>query len=190
MTLPHYPEEIIEGLRPAYLSLILGLVLTEEISHSLLNTSMMVRGMPSTSAHYFVSPFAPDLLRKIVIFCLATAGATTGTLQSTLTLVGIALACLTLLANLGSRAWHFLGWRPFRYNGPFALLAGYVMAVFTGLMIPYLGHRRMSDGGKAAMEAVVKSALLVAVCFILSDYDDIQKFLVVGSEVSCGLFQS
>lgn len=33
------------------------------------------------------------------------------------------------------------------------------------------------------MEYVLKTAMLVAVFFVISDYDDLQKFLVVGSEV-------
>jgi len=42
-------------------------------------------------------------------------------------------------------------------------------------------------GGEAAMESVMKSAILVAIIFVVSDYDEIQKFLVVGSEVRCFL---
>ena len=40
----------IQNLKPAYLSLVLGLVLTEEISLSWLNASMMIRATPSISA--------------------------------------------------------------------------------------------------------------------------------------------
>ena len=34
------------------------------------------------------------------------------------------------------------------------------------------------------MESVIKGALIVAAIFVLSDYDDFQQFLVIGSEVS------
>lgn len=40
-----------------------------------------------------------------------------------------------------------------------------------------------TEQGKGAMEYVLKTAMLVAVFFVISDYDDLQKFLVVGSEV-------
>ena len=55
--------------------------------------------------------------------------------------------------------------------------------------MPYLGHRAIQADGKAAMESVLRAAFAVAVVFIISDHDDIQKFLVVGSEVSCMICQ-
>jgi hypothetical protein len=176
-------ENLVESLKPAYLSLILGLVLTEEISLSGLNASMMVRAEPSISAHYLHSPFGPDILRKVLVFCLAVAGATTGKLQAALTLGGIGAACMSLTANLGARAWHFLHWKPMRYRGPGADLVAYGLAIATGVFLPYVGHRTISSGGKGALESVIRSALLVAVLFLISDYDEIQSFLVVGSEV-------
>lgn len=42
----YYTVDMIDTLKPAYLSLILGLVLSEEISLSWLNASMWVRGSP------------------------------------------------------------------------------------------------------------------------------------------------
>ena len=176
-----YTDEVLDQLKPAYFALILGVVLTEEISLSVLNTSMLVR-----AAHFFVvSPFSPpDLLKKAILFCLAIAGATHGAVQSTLTFIGIILACLALLANLGSRSWHFMGWRPLSYNGPCAAAVAYFVSVLTGICLPFLGHRSVTAGGKAAIETVMKSALLVAFLFIVSDFDEVQKILVVGSEVS------
>jgi hypothetical protein len=90
---------------------------------------------------------------------------------------------MVLLANLGSRAWHFLGWYPQRYNGMSASIVAYMAAVATGIFIPYMGHRDIEVGGKAAMEYVIKTALLVAVVFVISDLDEVQKFIIVGSEV-------
>ena len=49
--------------------------------------------------------------------------------------------------------------------------------------MPYLGHRSIQAGGKAAMESVLRAAFVVAVVFVISDHDDFQKFLVVGSQV-------
>jgi hypothetical protein len=171
-------------LKPAYLSLILGLVLTEEISMSWLNVSMLVRATPSVSAHSLASPVGSDLIRKVLLLCLALAGAAEGNVQRVLTLAGISLACIVLLANLGSRAWHFLAWKPQQYNGRGGSLVAYMAAVVTGIFVPYMGHRDIEMGGKAAMEYVIKTALLIAVVFVVSDVDEVQKFIIVGSEVS------
>jgi hypothetical protein len=175
--------DMLNTFKPAYLSLVLGLVLTEEISMSWLNASMLVRATPSVSAHSLVSPVGSDQIRKVLLLCLTLAGAAEGTMQRVLTLAGISLACMVLLANLGSRAWHFLGWQAQRYNGMSASLVAYMAAVATGMLLPYMGHRDIEVGGKAAMEYVIKTALLVAAVFVISDFDEVQKFIIVGSEV-------
>ena len=178
-----FAENVIGSLRPAYLSLILGLALTEEISLSWLNASMLIRATPSVSAHNMVSPVGSDSLRKLVLFSLALAGATTGTLQSVLTIGGILGAMIILLANLGARTWHFLRWKPLRYGGCGSFFVAYFMAVATGFCLPYMGHRSIAVGGKGAMEYVIKTSTIVAIIFVVSDIDELQKFLVVGSEV-------
>jgi len=174
--------DIVQNLRPAYLSLILGLVLTEEISLSWLNASMMIRATPSVSAHFLSASFGADSLRKIILFCLAVASATTGWLRSFLTILGVLGAVIIMLANLGSRSWHFLRWKPLRYDGFGAFFFAYFLAIMTGLMLPYMGHRRVATGGKGAMEYVLKTAVTVAIVFVVSDVDGIQKFIVIGSE--------
>ena len=60
-----FNENTIQNLKPAYLSLVLGLVLTEEISLSWLNASMMIRATPSISAHTLYSPVGSDTFRRI-----------------------------------------------------------------------------------------------------------------------------
>lgn len=175
-------DEVVDTLRPAYLSLILGLVLTEEISLSWINSSMMVRASPSVSAHTLLHGTGSDLSRKAVVLSLALAGAATGDLQKYMTVGGITLACLVLLANLGSRAWLFLKWKPLRYQGPGASVVAYLAAVATGIVVPYMGHRSMEIGGKASVEHVIKTGVIVALIFLASDLDEVQKFLIVGSE--------
>jgi len=169
--------------------LILGLALTEEISLSWLNASMLIRATPSVSAHSMVSPVGSDSLRKLVLFVLALAGVTVGTLQTVLTIGGIIGAILILLANLGARTWHFLRWKPLRYTGCGSFFIAYVLAILTGICLPYMGHRSVSAGGKGAMEYIIKTSTIVAIIFVLSDYDELQKFLVVGSEVCFELDQ-
>jgi hypothetical protein len=160
------------------------LVLAEEIGLSGLNAVMLVRAAPSISAHSMMSPFGSDMLRKSIIFMLAIATATTGTLQRVLTLVGIGAAFMALLANLGSRVWHFLRWDPMRYSGRGSAFVSYMLAIMTGAVLPFLGQRSIAAGGKGALESVLQSAILAAICFVISDYNAVQKFLVVGSEVS------
>jgi hypothetical protein len=175
-------DVIIDQFKPAYLSLILGLVFTEEISLSWTNVGMFVSGMPSISAFAITSRVESDWLRKVIVFSLALAGATRGYSQYALTLFGVSLTCAVLLANLGSRAWNFLHWQPLGYGGTLEPIVSYVAAILTGLVFPYLGHRQTQAGGKGAMESVIRVAFMVALVFVVSDYDEIQQFLVTGSE--------
>lgn len=183
MTHTHMAVEDIDTFKPAYISLILGLVLTEEISLSFLNASMMVRAAPSISAHTLTSPIANDLIRKLILFILAIAGVTSGMTNKIMTLVGIGSAILVMLANLGARAWLFLRWQPQKYDGRGASIVAYLAAIGTGIVFPYLGHRNIEVGGKAGLEYVIRTSFFVAVGFVISDLDAVKSFLVIGSEV-------
>jgi hypothetical protein len=180
---PLVAEVIIDQFRPAYLSLLIGIVFYEEISYSWIYTAMFVRGVPSISAYTVTSNVETDWLRKVLLLTLVLGAATTGRLQVVLTLFGISLTCAVLLANLGSRAWSFLKWRPLPYGGPVTPIIAYLAAIVAGIAVPYMGHRRIEAGGKAAMRSVIISAVLVAAVFVVSDYDSFQQFLVIGSEV-------
>lgn len=177
-------------LGPAYLSLILGLVLSEEISLSWLNTSMFVRATPSVSGHGIISsPLlgeTHDVIKKLILLSLTLAGAAIpGSIaQRVLILLGLSLACVALLVNAGARAWHFLKWQPLPYRGPGAGIMSYGMALLAGLVVPYMGHRSTEAGGNAVMEHIIKCSLMVLVAFVISDVDPVQEFVVVGSEVS------
>lgn len=145
---------------------------------------MAVRATPSLSAHTISSPIGSDSLRKIVLFALALATATTGQLKVALTMGGILGSIIILLANLGARSWRHMQWKPLRYQGYGSFLLAYITAVLTGLFFPYMGHRSVAAGGKCAMEYVIKTSAIVAFWFVLSDFDEIRKYLVVGSQVS------
>jgi hypothetical protein len=177
-----FNENTIQNLKPAYLSLVLGLVLTEEISLSWLNASMMIRSTPSVSAHTLSSPVGSDTFRRIVLLTLVFAGIAEDVYQSILTAIGIVGASILLLANLGARSWYFLNWKPIRYNGTGSFVLAYLCAIATGFAVPFMGHRLIRIGGKGAVEYLIKTAFWVAVAFVVSDYDGIQKFLVLGSE--------
>jgi hypothetical protein len=173
--------DIGDTFRPALMTLVIGLVLTEEMSLSWLNASMLVRASPSVSAHTLMSTPGSDVLRKLVIFILSLASATNGKTQLYFTMLGIGLACVVLLANLGARAWHFLRWKPKRYNWWGAGLVAYVSAIITGMVLPYMGHRNILVGGKAAVEYIIRTSFLAALAFLITDLEEVQKLFVVGS---------
>mmetsp|Transcript_25420 Transcript_25420/g.60086 ORF Transcript_25420/g.60086 Transcript_25420/m.60086 type:complete len:752 (-) Transcript_25420:181-2436(-) len=181
---------------PAYLTLVLGLVFSEEISLSWVNVAMFVRGFPSISAYSVISKVGSDWLRKAMILCLAIAASSDpyGKSRKVFTLLGLTMACCILLANLGARSWKFLGWKPSLASTYFGNCTGnavvgiiepiiaYFMAIMAGIVFPYLGHREVKVGGTVAVESIIRIAIVVAGLFILSGYDEVQKFLVVGSE--------
>lgn len=185
---------IANNFSPAYLTLVLGMVFSEEISLSWVNVAMSVRGFPSISAYKVVSKVESDWLRKALILCLAVASATSGTTQQICTLIGLSMACCIVLANLGARSWKYLGWKPTLASCYFGNCAGttfsgivepvvaYAFAILTGICFPYLGHREVKVGGTVALESILRIAIVVVGLFVLSGYEEAQKLLVVGSE--------
>jgi hypothetical protein len=186
----------IETFGPAYLATILGIVFSEELSLSWTNVAMFIRGFPSLSAYEVMTQVESDWLRKLLILLLAITTATTGLTRKICTLGGIALASWILLANLGSRSWKFMGWKPafVTSEGCFSPCGGfcgfqslwepvmsYALAVMTGMFVPFLGHRQVESGGTIAMESVLRIAVMVAIFFLVSGREEVQNFLVLGS---------
>ena len=182
-------------LKPGYLSLILGLILHEELSHVWLNVSMFVRGTPSVAAYTLLSNFDSDWPRKLVVFMLAiTATMEEGSAyQRYCTLVGIGSAMILLAANLGSRAWYFMKWKPIKLGGGggnccstvishMSPMISLFIATLTGLIFPYMGFGKIQAGGKAAVQLVIVNCIIVAICFVASDLDVLQEFIVLGSQ--------
>ena len=178
------------GVKPAYLSLILGLVLSEEIALAHLNIVMLVLRAPSVCSYELLMSFSSDWPRKLIILLLAMAGSSPagGSTQRYLTVIGVALACLVLAANLGSRTWQNLKLRPLRYTGFGYQWVAIFFAICAGLTAPYLGCREVQVGGQVAFTSILKHAFIVAIVFIISDFDEVQRFLISGSEVSLNLF--
>jgi hypothetical protein len=173
------------SIRPGSLTFILGLILVEETSLVWLNIAMLVWGMPSVSAFGLNQVVTTDWPRQalLLILVLATVANDETQSQKILTLLGVSLAVVILLANLGARAWKHVNLPPFGYRGPFPIAVSSVMALLAGILIPYMGFRRVQAGGRAAVETILVSSLLVAIVFVISDFDEVQKFFVVGSEV-------
>ena len=177
-------------LKSGYLSLILGLLLHEEISHAWLNVAMFIQGMPSVAAYTIVSSFDSDWPRKIVILLLAiTSAMEAGSeYQKYCALTGIGMAMVLLVANLGSRAWYFMKWKPLRgglvmssFLAPFLSL---IVAVLAGLIFPFIGFTRIQAGGKSAIQLIIFNCIVVTLCFIASEFDVIQQ-LVIDTPASC-----
>jgi hypothetical protein len=163
---------------------LLGLVFHEEISFSWTNVGMFVRGMPSFSAFSVTSEVESDWVRKTLLISLAIASVTSGKYQLGFTMFGLCMTCSVLLANLGARTWNYMQWRPIGNWGAFEPIVAYIAAITTGIFLPYLGHRQVESAGKGAMESIMRIAFVVAAVFVASDFDHVQKFLVIGSE-SC-----
>lgn len=181
----HVYEELRTGTRPAYIALVLGLVLSEEISNVWLNASMLVRGTPSISAYTITQPITIDWPKQALLLLLAVAAiAEFGTqAQHILTLTGIGWGCAVLAANVGARAWRHLQLTPLPYRGPLPTVAAFFAAIITGLVIPYIGFRQAQIGGQVALETIIIGAFIVAVVFAISDFDKVQSYIVAGSEV-------
>lgn len=173
----------VEGIRPAYLAFTFGMVLSEEISLSYVNAVMFVWGMPSVSAYNFLYPFTSDWVRKLDILILTIAAIIPDGISKTYTTVaGVAFTCMILCSNLGSRAWKNLQLNSLRYNGIGASIVVYMASILIGFAVPYMGYHEIEAGGKRALEVVLRSALFVAIFFIVSDFDEVQSFLISGSE--------
>uniref|UniRef100_A0A7S0CM10 Uncharacterized protein n=1 Tax=Proboscia inermis TaxID=420281 RepID=A0A7S0CM10_9STRA len=56
------------------------------------------------------------------------------------------------------------------------------MSFLLGMCVPYLGYKEAAVGGRIALENILFSGFIVALCFVLSDFDYVQRFVVVGSE--------
>ena len=128
-------------------------------------------------------PFTSDWVRKLDVLILTIAAIIPdGIAKTNTTVVGVALTCMILCSNLGSRAWKNLQLNSLRYNGIGASLVAYIASILIGFTVPYMGYHEIEAGGKRALEVVLRSALFVAIFFILSDFDQVQNFIISGSE--------
>jgi hypothetical protein len=99
-------------------------------------------------------------------------------------LVAIGWGCVILAVNVGARAWRHLKLKPLPYRGFGRTAASFIAAMVTGLVIPYIGFRQAQSGGQVALETVIIGSVIVAAVFIVSDFDVVQEFIILGSEVS------
>ncbi|CAB9519575.1 expressed unknown protein [Seminavis robusta] len=171
------------SVQPAYWGFMLALLVSEEMSLSFLNSSLLIQGMPSISSYVMINGEGYDWIHKLPIACFVAAGAVQGSLQRAFGIIGVSLTFVAILANLGSRAWHFLQFRKVSFGGPLAPLFAYIISVLAGLCFPHMGGcRKIEEGDEVAAEAVLKSAFGACALFLLSDLDSIQRLLLGGTE--------
>ena len=190
MLLCAFIESIVaETYSPLFFAILLGVVFKEETSHVWTNVGMMVRGMPSIAAYSVTTQNHSDWLRKAIVsaFLVSFAAGRSGyeSVMYISTYVGLSLAIVVLITNLGSRAWGFMQWRPSPNFGIFEPVVSFLAAGLIGLCFPFLGQRQVESGGKAALESTFAVAFLSALFFLVCGYEYIQKFVVIGS-VNCG----
>ena len=173
-----------DSTNPAFLALILGLALTEEMTHSWLTSSLLVQGMPSISSYQLLNNNGHDWIYKAVLTCFIFSGVTSGETRRVLLTVAVSLACTAMLANLGSRAWYNSHMSPISLCGPLAPVISFAGAVSAGIFLPHMGHHDIEAGGKPAIESIVRNALFVCAFFGVTAYNGIQKIFLSGTEVS------
>jgi len=166
------------------LTLLFSVVLSEEMSYSFLNSAIFVAGVPSVGSYILHSRFRADLLRVICTLSFSFAGvAPNDTSRSWLTLVGAFMAFIIIAANIGSRAWNMVEFRPLPAGGifHFDVMISFLVAALFGICVPYLGFSSVEEGGTKASKFIILSSLCILVVIIVTDIDYIQEYLVRGS---------
>lgn len=178
-------------LKSTYILFILGFLLYQEMGHVWLNVAMFIQGMPSVAAYTIITSFDSDWPRKVVILLLTitTAMDVGSVYQRYCILASIGFAMILLVANLGSRAWYFMKWKPLRgCGGCDMVLAPYLSlfaAVITGLLFPYIGFTRIQVGGKSAIQLIIWNCILVSLFFVASGFDIIQQVFIDPIAAAC-----
>mmetsp|Transcript_13854 Transcript_13854/g.19844 ORF Transcript_13854/g.19844 Transcript_13854/m.19844 type:complete len:510 (-) Transcript_13854:1428-2957(-) len=159
------------GLNPSIVALILGLVCNEEMSFVSMNTCIHVQGHPSVGAYALMQPTLTDWPKKLVVFMLAIAGASSNsTVKKGITWAGVFFAVFIMSANVGARAWGNMCLTKQKYSGPLYSVIAMIKAFVLGLFFPYFGSRGCEPGGHVALMNTLKSALIVAFVFIASGF--------------------
>jgi hypothetical protein len=174
----NYYYDTKSAINPACLAMLAGLVFVDETSLSWLNVSLMVRGVPSLSAHTLMSPAGSDTLRKIVLFAFILAAALTGEAARIATLVGVFGVLSVLLANLGARTTYFLRWSPQVYDGIGASLVAYIKAILTGVFFPWMANRNAYVGGRAGIEYIIQTSFVSAAVYWAAGIESAQVWLI------------
>ena len=194
-----YQDEDTEttALHPMMLFLIFGIVLQNEISHSWLTMSIMVRGSNSVGSHVWRGGSLTDYSRVIllIILLLASFASVDNQVRDILTLIGTIFGAILIFCNLGSRAWKKLDIGFIDSTNIFSSLLVFLAALLSGIIFPFVALRSVHGGtdgqdaatdvekitsnpnGKRARQNITGAATTVAFVFLFSDVTSIQNSL-------------
>ena len=185
------------ALHPLMMLLIFGLLLQNEISHSRLTMSIMVRGSNSVGSHVWRGGSLTDYPRIIVltILLLASFASLDDPVRDILTLVGSIFGGVLIFCNLGSRAWKKLEIGFIDSTNVLSSIIVFFAALSAGIVFPFVGLRSVHGGtdvqdaatdvekiisnpnGKRARQNITGAATFVAFVFLFSDVTAVQKSL-------------
>ena len=177
--------------------LIFGLFLPNEVSHSWLTMSIMVRGSNSVGSHVWRGGSLTDYPRIILltILLLASFASLDDPMRNILALIGSIFGGILIFCNLGSRAFKKLEIGFIDSNNIFSPILVFFASLSTGIVFPFIGLRSVHGGtdiqdgatdvekitsnanGKRARQNITCAATIVAVIFLFSGVTSIQESL-------------
>jgi len=102
-------------------------------------------------------------------------------------LFGLGWAIAVLAANLGSRAWRNLNFKPCGWSrswySPLSFVGVYLISAVVGITVPFLGHKKVQLGGVVAIRSIIFSSFITVVVFVISDLDFLLAYLITIAEV-------
>lgn len=146
---------------------------------------LLVRNTPAHCAYLLQAVIRDDLLRKVCLFSFVLGASTVGWWQTAFKGIGVILACLLLMINIGSRSWYFLDLSSFKRDriGGNSIMP-FLLSIFTGFSLSFLSSRVSASGGQRSIEHIVLSAVVIAVVMIVSSFERFQKLIIMDDEVS------
>ncbi len=91
-----------------------------------------------------------------------------------LALVGMGITVAVLASNLGSRVWKNLKMKPYALdrhlaNSLIKFIGAYFVSILLGIVVPFLGFKKVGIGGLVAIRHIILMSLLVYGVIVLSD---------------------
>ena len=167
---------------PIFLAVFFGFVLSQELRFSMLNAEMFVKGLPSMSAYWISGGIQTDLVPKAILFCFAVACITNDFESILFRMMGIYLAFVTLLVNLGARVCENTKIYLPIYNGWGSSILSYFYAVVMGVLFPFLALNDSKQGGTRSLTSIAFSSTLAGAIYVASGIETVQSLLVEEQE--------
>ncbi len=105
-----------------------------------------------------------------------------------LALVGMGLTFAVLSSNLGSRAWKNLKMKPYALDRHFAnslikYIGVYVVSILLGIVVPFLGFKKVGLGGLVAIRHITLMSLLLYGVIVFSDPNILSSLFILPDQV-------